>query len=78
MSKKVIFSVFENFDFYDNGGYFDVFYMSFRRRQVSFFCARNLIFWLRTPWDMSKKVIFSEFQNIEVYDNGIRKVLFRF
>ena len=33
-------------------------------------CARNLIFWLRIPWDMSKKGFYSDFQNFEFYDNG--------
>ncbi len=40
------------------------------RARGRIFCARYLIFWLRTPWDMCKKVFFSDFQNFDFYDNG--------
>ena len=66
----MFFSDFQNFDFYNNGGHFDVFFYVCSRARGGIFGARNLIFWLRTHWDMSKKVFFSDFQNFDFYDNG--------
>ncbi len=51
--------------------------MSCLRARGHIFSDKNLIFWLRTPWDMSKKVFFSDFQNFDFYDNrGLFRCVF--
>ncbi len=41
MSKKGFFFFFQKFDFYDNGGHFDVFVLSVRGLEVAFFALRT-------------------------------------
>ena len=38
------FSDFQNFDFYDNDGHFDVIFMSVRGLEVAFFALGTLFF----------------------------------
>ena len=76
MSKKVVvfLSIFNILSFTIMAAMFCFFLyimnMSCSRARGHISSAKNLGFWLRRPWDMSKKSFFSDFQNFKFYDNG--------
>ena len=47
-----------------------MFFMCVCGLEIVFFALETYFVWLRTPWDMSKKGFFSDFQNFDFCDNG--------